>query len=213
VIGIACSRADSAATHVCEHLLDQRSWASETDDERPAAEGGGTVHRHEDFALRTFEELHLRLETVADAFETDPAFVVFPSRHSGETGPLLTAHFTGNFGPADHGGDPNALARACPNAHSRVLAALDEAAPPDYAVGTECTHHGPSAVGAPAMFVEVGSDREQWADPAAAAAVARAILSMDGVDPDRGPGDRSDPATGDSSPNRHANAQPCSATS
>jgi len=134
--------------------------------------------------LREFEPLHLDLEHPAAAFD-DPALVVFASRHSGETGPLLTAHHTGNVGPADHGGRPNHLARACPNAHARVLDALATHAPEGYEVGMECTHHGPSAVGAPSMFVEIGSSEPEWEDPNAARAVAQAILDLRGVDPDR----------------------------
>jgi D-aminoacyl-tRNA deacylase len=49
----------------------------------------------------------------------------------------------------------------------------------------ECTHHGPTDVGAPSMFVEVGSSEPEWADPEAARAVARAILDLRGVAADR----------------------------
>jgi D-aminoacyl-tRNA deacylase len=109
------------------------------------------------------------------------------SRHSGETGPLLTAHHTGNFGPAEFGGEPGRFARAAPGAHRAAVAALAEHAPPGYEVGVECTHHGPTAVDVPSLFVELGSGPDQWDDPAGAEAVARATLDLRGVDPD---GDR-----------------------
>jgi D-aminoacyl-tRNA deacylase len=194
MIAIVCSRADSASEHICQHLRDLTDWQPHEDDSRSDAEGGGTVYRTDGFELREFDDLHLHLEDVAEVFgddvshddpgATDPDLLVFASRHSGETGPLLTAHFTGNFGAADHGGNPGELARACPEAHSRVLDALAEYAPDGYEVGMECTHHGPSSVGVPSMFVEVGSAQPQWADPDAARAVARAILDLRGVDPD-----------------------------
>ena len=94
------------------------------------------------------------------------------------------AHHTGNFGPAEFGGADGTLARACPNAQQRAFEALDEHAPEGYEVGLECTHHGPSDVGVPSLFVEVGSDDAQWDDPAAARAVAQSILALDGVDAD-----------------------------
>jgi D-aminoacyl-tRNA deacylase len=184
MLGIVVSRADSASEHIGEHLRDLADWERHTDDTRPDADGGGTVYRTDGAELREFDALHLYLDGVAEAF-ADVDLLVFASRHSGETGPLLTAHHTGNFGPADHGGDAGHLARACPNAHAAVLDALDAHAPPGYEVGTECTHHGPSAVGAPSMFVEVGSDEEQWADPAAARAAANAILELVDVAPDQ----------------------------
>ena len=178
MIGIVVSRADSASEHIGEHVLDLRTWDELTDDTRPAADGGGMVYRSGPFELRTFDELHLHLEDVATAF-SDPALVVFASRHSGDTGPLLTGHFTGNFGPAEYGGVDGTLATTAPAALDTVVAAFEEYAPDGYDVGIECTHHGPSAVGAPSLFVELGSDEPQWSDPEAARAVARSILSLD----------------------------------
>jgi D-aminoacyl-tRNA deacylase len=203
MLGIVVSRADSASVHIGEQLRELADWERHEDDSRPDAAGGGAVYRTGGVCLREFDPLHLDLERPAAAFD-DPALVVFASRHSGETGPLLTAHHTGNVGPADHGGRPNDLARACPNAHARVLDALATHAPEGYEVGMECTHHGPSEVGAPSMFVEVGSSEPEWADPAAARAVARAILTLRGVDPDRpAEGASADAATDENRTRRH----------
>jgi D-aminoacyl-tRNA deacylase len=184
VIAIVVSRADEASERVGEQLLAAAEWTERRDDARPDADGGGIYYRTDGFELRTFAELHLHLERPDEAF-TDPDLLVFVSRHAGETGPLLTAHFTGNFGPAEYGGADGEFARACPNAAAEAVAALDRHAPPDYAVGTECTHHGPTDVGVPSMFVELGSDEAQWTDPAGAGAVARAVLDLRGADADR----------------------------
>ncbi|QLH80280.1 D-aminoacyl-tRNA deacylase [Halosimplex pelagicum] len=192
MLAVAVSRDDSASVHIGERLRDIADWTDHTDGSRPDADGGGTVYRTDSVELREFDALHLELDGVADAFghadgadgRTEPALLVFASRHAGETGPLLTAHHTGNVGPAEYGGEPGAFARACPNAHRRVLAALREHAPEGYEVGMEATHHGPTDVGVPSMFVEVGSDDPQWDDPDAAGAVARAILALADTDPD-----------------------------
>ena len=197
MLAVVVSRADEASVHIGEQLRELGDWTTHEDDSRADAAGGGTVHRLEAGAdrpdaaaasveLREFEALHLDLERPAEAFG-DPDLLAFVSRHSGETGALLTAHHTGNVGPADHGGRANEFARACPNAHARVLDSLAAHAPEGYEVGMECTHHGPSEVGAPSMFVEVGSGPEQWADPAAARAVARAVLDLRGVSADSPP--------------------------
>ena len=184
MIAVVVSRADEASVLVGDRLRAVAPWDVREDTERAESAGGGTYHVRDGFELREFDDLHLHLEDVAEWFE-DPELVVFVSRHAGETGPLLTAHFTGNVGQAEYGGRANELARACPNAHARVLGALDEHVPDGYEVGMECTHHGPSRVGAPSMFVEVGSTAAQWRDPAAATAVARAVLDLDGVGPHR----------------------------
>ncbi|WP_254543434.1 D-aminoacyl-tRNA deacylase [Halomarina pelagica] len=184
MLGIVVSRGDAASVHVGEHLLALADWTATEDDARPDAEGGGTVYRLPDAELREFDALHLDLDRADEAFD-DPDLLAFASRHSGDTGPLLTAHHTGNFGEATYGGEDRAFARACPNAHARVLDAFRERAPEGYAVGTECTHHGPTAIETPSMFVELGSEEAQWRDPAGARAVAEAILDLRGVAPDR----------------------------
>ena len=204
MLAVVVSRADSASLHIGERLREVADWTEHGDPTRPDADGGGTVYRSGRWAadaaeddrdapieLREFDALHLETEGVADAFgrvaegpERSPDLLVFASRHAGETGPLLTAHHTGNVGPAAFGGADGAFARACPNAHRRVLGALAEHAPGRYEVGMECTHHGPTDVGAPSMFVELGSGEDEWQDPAGARAVARAIRDLRGVDPD-----------------------------
>ncbi|WP_128477723.1 D-aminoacyl-tRNA deacylase [Halorussus pelagicus] len=211
MIAIVVSRADSASEHIGDHLLDLADWERREDDARPDAEGGGPYYRLDgtsrdaSFELREFDALHLEIEETAAAFgepnaaeATDsgasesaaadsdtPDLLVFVSRHSGDTGPLLTAHFTGNFGPADYGGVEGGLAEACPNAHARLLAAFADHAPDSYEVGMECTHHGPSEVGVPSLFAELGSDEAQWDDPEGARAVAKAVLDLAGVSPHR----------------------------
>ncbi|MGM0399443.1 MAG: D-aminoacyl-tRNA deacylase [Halobacteriota archaeon] len=176
MIGIVVSTADEASAHIGEMLLEATDWET--------VEPG--VYRTDGFELRKFEEWHLELDGVAAAFD-DPDCIVFASRHSGETGRLLSAHFTGNFGEAEFGGDDRDLATPCPGAHKRVLQALTKHAPEGWDVAMECTHHGPTAVGAPSMFVELGSDEAQWRDPAGARAVARSILALggQGAGPDR----------------------------
>ncbi|CCQ34363.1 D-tyrosyl-tRNA deacylase protein [Halorhabdus tiamatea SARL4B] len=193
MIAVVVSTADRASEHIFEQLLDVTDWTTSRDESRSPGEGGGDVYRIDGVEMRVFEEWHLELDGVAAAFD-DPDLVVFASRHSGETGPLLTAHHTGNVGPAEYGGADRDLARAAPNAHSQVLEALAEHAPENYEIGMECTHHGPTDVGVPSMFVEVGSGPDQWDDPDAARAVARAILDLRGVEVDAPQEDSDDSA-------------------
>lgn len=182
MIGIVVSHADSASERIGEELLELADWRSAEDSAQPESEGGGTYYRLEiegmNFELRTFEEWHLELDGVAETF-SDPGLVVFASRHSGETGPLLTAHFTGNFGEAEFGGESGTLAEACPAAHKQLLESFRAHAPEGYEVGMECTHHGPTSVGAPSLFAELGSSEAEWKDDAGARAVARSVLELE----------------------------------
>jgi D-aminoacyl-tRNA deacylase len=183
-LAVVVSRADAASTNIADRLRECIDWEHDTDESRPDGEGGGTVYRAPGIELREFDALHLDLVNVAEAF-TDPRLVVFASKHAGDTGRFLTAHHTGNFGPAEAGGQEGKFAEAAPNAHAAVLDALAEYAPANYDVGTECTHHGPTDVGVPSLFVELGSSESEWDDPEGARAVARAILDLREVAPDR----------------------------
>jgi D-aminoacyl-tRNA deacylase len=173
MLGIVVSRQDPASVHIGDQLLESADWCQESE----------RSYRLPDVQLREFDELHLESEEIATAFD-DPDLIAIASRHAGETGPLLTAHHTGNFGEAEFGGADRSLSRAAPAAHKRTIEALSQYAPDGYEVGTECTHHGPSDVGAPSLFVELGSAEAQWEDPAGAKAVARAIFDLRDVDPD-----------------------------
>ncbi|WP_299235916.1 D-aminoacyl-tRNA deacylase [Natronomonas sp.] len=184
MLAVVVSRADEASERIGEQLLAAAEWDEREDERRAEENGGGTYYRGEGVELRTFDRLHVRLDGAAAAFD-DPDLLAFASRHDGETGPLLTAHATGNFGPAAYGGGEGSLARAAPNALSVLRGALESHAPSGYDVGIECTHHGPSTVGCPSLFVEVGSDEPQWRDDDGAEAVARAILELRGVDAHR----------------------------
>ncbi|MEF8801886.1 MAG: D-aminoacyl-tRNA deacylase [Halolamina sp.] len=184
-IAIVVSRDDRASVHIGEQLLAQADWEEADDDSRPDADGGGRYYRSGPYELREFDALHINIDDPAPAFSEEPALLVFVSRHSGETGALLTGHFTGNFGEAEYGGRDRELTEAAPSALSAYGSALNAHAPDGYGVAIEGTHHGPTGLDTPSMFAELGSDEEQWDDPAGARAVAQAVLSLRSVAPHR----------------------------
>jgi D-aminoacyl-tRNA deacylase len=103
--------------------------------------------------------------------------LVFLSRHSStHPVPALTVHVTGNFGDPAFGGDARTLAPAAPAMMHAVLRGLARHAPPGYRASYEATHHGPTTLDTPSLFVEIGSTETEWNDPAAADAAARAVL-------------------------------------
>lgn len=172
MIGIVQSEADPASMAIGEALLEATVWT--THDE---------CYRTEGAELRTVQEMHLDLEHPERLFSEEPTLLVVVSRHAGDTGPLLTGHFPGNFGAAEYGGNPRSLAPAAPRALQGLLAELEQEAPAGYETGIECTHHGPTAVSVPCLYAEVGSDTDQWHDEEAAAAVARSVLALRSRDP------------------------------
>lgn len=177
MIGIVLSRQDVASVRIGEQLRNIASWEEQYDSSRPDEAGGGVYHTTSGFSLREFDELHIELTEVEQAFD-EIDLIVFPSRHAGDTGKLLTTHFTGNIGPAEYGGEENKVSLAAPSVQTHCYQFLTDNAPSEYAVGIEATHHGPLVTDVPSLFIEIGSGESEWTDPLPAETIARAILSL-----------------------------------
>ncbi|NTV01147.1 MAG: D-tyrosyl-tRNA(Tyr) deacylase, partial [Methanoregulaceae archaeon] len=126
----------------------------------------------------SFHETEGRLIEQDALDQSVPAdLIIFLSRHTSlDPVPVLTTHVTGNIGKADLGGRPGSVAVAAPAWMYTVLQGLTRHAPPGYRVSYEVTHHGPSELATPSLFVEIGSTEKEWADEQAGEAVARAVL-------------------------------------
>ncbi|MFP4633175.1 MAG: D-aminoacyl-tRNA deacylase, partial [Halobacteriales archaeon] len=174
MIGVVVGREDPASTAVRDALLDRASW-------RERDSGFAALYEREDHVLVEKEGMHLYFDGVDreirdEGYDVDA--LVFVSRHSGDTGRLLCAHHTGNFGSADHGGEPRSLAPAAPRLTRALLRRFEDDAPDGYDVSMEATHHGPTEVEVPLVYAEIGSGPRAWDDGDAAAVVADAVLGL-----------------------------------
>lgn len=110
----------------------------------------------------------------------NPQAYVFLSRHWAESGiPSLTVHTTGNFSKEAHlGGRPRELGRVNPDMMKNYLMALEKRKGDlgGYQVTVEATHHGPTSLQRPVLFVEVGSSERNWEDRHAAEVVVDALM-------------------------------------
>ena len=107
--------------------------------------------------------------------------IIFASRHSSSSGlSTLTVHTPGNpLMEAKYGGSPESLAISDPNKMKVALIAMRSEVINEnlsYQVSLEATHHGPTEMERPVVFVEIGSGPEQWEDRRAGDIVAKAIL-------------------------------------
>lgn len=104
--------------------------------------------------------------------------IIFLSRHSGKNSePRLTVHVSGNLSEeAILGGRPCELGLADPSKVKAALQALAETARTtglrSWRVSMEGTHHGPTSLGSPVTFVEIGSSEDEWVNPKAGRALA-----------------------------------------
>lgn len=108
--------------------------------------------------------------------------IIFASHHTSRSGEsTLTVHTPGNpLREAKYGGKPGSLAMADPNRMSMALRTLSSLALErelPYRVSLEATHHGPTEMKVPVLFVEIGSGPVQWRDELAGDVVAEAIIN------------------------------------
>jgi D-aminoacyl-tRNA deacylase len=113
----------------------------------------------------------------------DAEVFIFCSRHRAQSGkPALLVHSTGNFGEdAQFGGNPRELSVSASSLIKTALQTLylerEKGGLDEFDVTLEVTHHGPTSMKTPLLFVELGSDESFWRHERGAMAVAAAAMS------------------------------------
>jgi len=112
----------------------------------------------------------------------NPDLLIFASRHRSETArPALLTHTTGNWGDkADYGGNPHEISKTSALLLKAAYSSLNSQRHikelTDFAVDIEVTHHGPSNLEKPLIFMELGSSEIEWNIKKTGLVVAHAIL-------------------------------------
>ena len=103
---------------------------------------------------------------------------VFLSKHAAESGQLaLTCHSTGNFAEAKFGGNDRQVAVPHPALQKAYLQRLkkNESQFSEFQITIEATHHGPTALSKPSIFIEIGTTEKQWTDESLCNSVATLV--------------------------------------
>jgi D-aminoacyl-tRNA deacylase len=170
---IAASTTDLASRTLADALVEGQGFES-----TGVNLMGHPVYQKGSFLLARFEEFIVFPPDLDEYF--NPQAYIFLSRHSADSKiASLTAHTTGNFSTeAKSGGAPREFGRADPALLKNYIISLwgRRSRVKGYEVTIEATHHGPTALQKPVMFVELGSSEEQWGDSKAAAVVAEALM-------------------------------------
>lgn len=106
---------------------------------------------------------------------------VFLSKHAAESGVLsLTCHSTGNFSDAKFGGNPREVAVPNPDFQKKYIQALwnNREKFNEFQIIIEATHHGPTALSKPVIFVEIGTTEKQWTDENLCISIAKIVNSV-----------------------------------
>ncbi|MEM3092899.1 MAG: D-aminoacyl-tRNA deacylase [Candidatus Nitrosocaldus sp.] len=105
---------------------------------------------------------------------------IFLSRHRSESNkPTLTSHSTGNFSHASMGGNARELAYTYPSLQKCYMLNLysNRGKVPNYDIVIEATHHGPTSLAKPVLFIEIGSSEKEWSDMDAVSVTCHSLLA------------------------------------
>ena len=123
------------------------------------------VFRGEKFDVLITTSPVISADWVEEKFDYDG--YVFLSKHAAESGTLaLTCHSTGNFDVAKFGGNSQQVAIPFPSFQKTYLQNLwkNRTDFPDFQITIEATHHGPTDLNKPSIFIEIGTTQKQWND-------------------------------------------------
>jgi len=120
-----------------------------------------------------------------DATGINPDLLIFASRHRSQTErPAFLTHITGNWSDgADFGGNPRQLSHASAFLLKAGFSCLKQQLNfehfsqfSDFSLDLESTHHGPSNLEIPSIFMELGSSENEWSIEKAGELMARALI-------------------------------------
>ncbi len=187
---IVTSKTDIAGTNIYHELAENFGF------EKAGEFEGSPIYKYKDIWLISTKKNQTRANHLDRYFDAE--YYVFASRHRSESGKkTLTCHVTGNLtSEAKVGGNPEELSYCNARAMKTALIELQNGKVEsgiDYTVSMEATHHGPTELGKPVLFVEVGSTEKEWNDETAVRVVATAAFkaaASTAAASDTGDGDR-----------------------
>ncbi len=173
-IALVYSKKDLAGTGIALHLKDLLGFREHV------FLHNTNVLRFEDIFLAGFDEDVLYFDFLDRVFDVK-AYIVLSRHRSSAKIKSLTVHHTGNPGPrADAGGNPFELSIAYPPMAKKLLVLIKKYADEtklseEYDVTLEVTHHGPTNLKKPLVFIEIGSSPEEWVDERARKLIAQVV--------------------------------------
>jgi D-aminoacyl-tRNA deacylase len=196
---LVASKKDPASITMAKCLIDEIGFSKFENRENQNIVGLPSLHKsveknekNNDKAFDSYSfkniQLHLSLNSSLlhldnlDEIYPDSAAFVFLSKHSSESGkPTLTCHFTGNFsGTNPYGGIKRELGIAYPYIQKSYILEITSRHTfvSEYDIIIEATHHGPTSLKKPSVFIEIGSTQKQWTDKKAASIVCQSIVNI-----------------------------------
>jgi len=179
VIGLVYSTRDPAGSGIASYIISALKPSTST-----LCISAEECYRGENFVLAGFREDVIYFDFLDKKISLSVDFYIVLSRHSSEAGvKSYTVHATGNFSnEALYGGRPRELGIAHPVVAYRLLRGLKNISTRlnrvDYEVSYEATHHGPTSLSKPLVFIEIGSSYSEWVDPVNHAVIGSTLVEF-----------------------------------
>ncbi len=173
---LAYSLADPAGVGAARKLLGQASWRSCSLPRAAECWESSELNA----LLAGFREDTIYFDFLDETAPGEVEAYIVLSRHSGGK-PSLTAHYPGNPGPeAPYGGRPRELAHTWPRLIAALLRRYHRTAErhgllESFQLTLEATHHGPTSLSRPIVFIEIGSSEKEWSLEKPHQAMAEAV--------------------------------------
>jgi len=190
---IVTTEPDIASKNMQEYLIKNYDFTQK------GTYSGFPTYEYKDLLLITSPKRIVHIDDLDRFF--DPEYYIFASPHSSKAGNRsLTAHSTGNFGentisfskeqkinpslPVKEsilklGGNSKELGISPALLLKSAILNLRKRNLTEFPVSLEVTHHGPTNLKKPLLFVEVGSSESEWNDLDAIKTVCETILNLD----------------------------------
>ena len=139
----------------------------------------GDIFRGEFYDLLIIDSPAISADWLEEKYQYDG--FVFLSKHAAESGVLaLTCHSTGNFTKAKFGGNDREVAIPYSNLQKQYLQKLWERKNDfsKFQITIEATHHGPTFLSKPTMFIEIGTTEEEWNNLELCQSVAQVVFDV-----------------------------------
>lgn len=172
---LVCSRQDLASSTISNCLIEKYGFT-----EMPEENTSFSSTRYPDIVLHISKNSLLYLDNLDEKYPNTSCYIFLSQHRSQANIPALTCHSTGNFSNNDFGGKEKELGICYPWIQKQYLIELNKKKDtvPKYDIIIESTHHGPTSLKRPILFVEIGSTKEQWTDKNAADTVCSSLFTV-----------------------------------
>ena len=170
---LVCSKGDLASRTISQCLIEKYGFIKDM---------GSTFcsGNYPNIVLHITENNLLFLDNLDEKYPNTSCFIFLSQHRSQANVPALTCHTTGNFGKNDFGGREQELGISYPWIQKQYMIELNSQKDnvSSYDIIIESTHHGPTSLEKPILFIEIGSSEKQWMDKDAASVVCESLIKV-----------------------------------